>query len=316
MPTNTLNMRICSKTDSYQNWTDGNVTPLNGEQCIVVIPAAVDAVVQTPITMIKVGDGVTPFNDLKFVGALAADVYDWAKGENKPVYSASEIDGLEDYITSLGLTGGTSGGSGGSSGGDSTTDTDTQYQIVENEDGNYQLQSKSLTGEWVDVEGSVIALPSKEVLGSLEALKDVDVSELIESVETNTAAIEALNGTGDGSVASVVAAAIAEVVGGADEKFDTLKEIADFLLNDVSGATDLKAAMDALEELVGDTSVAEQVKDAIEAALGLGESGGEDGEGESTSLLSKIAVSGNINDLLQTEGDYVVINCGSATEVV
>lgn len=328
MPTNTLNMRICSKTDSYQNWTDGNVTPLNGEICVVVIPAAVGAVVQAPTTMIKVGDGVTPFNDLKFIGSLAADVYDWAKGKDKPAYSASEIDGLEDYIESLGLTGGTSGGSGdgegsgdgsssgGSASGGSATDTDTQYQIVENEDGNYQLQSKSLTGEWTDVAGSLITLPTQEVLDSLEALKDVDVSDLIDSVEANTKALEALNGTGDGSVASVVAAAIAEVVGGADEKFDTLKEIADFLLNDVSGATDLKEAMDALEELVGDTSVTEQVKDAIEAALGLGNSDGEDGEGGSTSLLSKIATTGNINDLLQTEGDYVVINCGSATEVV
>lgn len=300
MSTNTLNVRICSKVDSYQNWSVSNTTPLNGEICVVVVPSTVGAVSQVPITMIKVGDGVTSFNDLKFIGSLAGDVYDWAKEEEKPSYSANEINGLTAYIENLGLTG------------DTTTDTDTQYRIVGIEDGNYQLQSKSLTGGWIDVDGSLITLPSQDVLESLEAFKDMDVSDLIESVETNSEALKVLNGTGDGSVASVVADAIAKVVGGADEKFDTLKEIADFLLDDASGATDLKEAMTALEELVGDTSVAEQVKNAIEEALGLGDSG----EGEGTSLFSKIASTGNINDLLQTKGDYVVINCGSATDVV
>ena len=47
----------------------------------------------------KVGDGTTAFENLPWVQAKAADVYEWAKAANKPTYSASEISGLDAYIS-------------------------------------------------------------------------------------------------------------------------------------------------------------------------------------------------------------------------
>lgn len=92
--------------------------------------------------------------------------------------------------------------------------------------------------------------------------------------EANAAAIEVLNGAADvvGSVANtanaVAAAKVAEIVANADADFDTLKEIADWILNDTTGAADMANDIAALQGLVGDVAVATQIANAI-AAEGL-----------------------------------------------
>lgn len=87
--------------------------------------------------------------------------------------------------------------------------------------------------------------------------------------EANAAAIEVLNGDGDGSVSkiatTIAATKVAEIVAGADADFDTLKEIADWILNDTTGAADMANKIAALTALVGNESVATQIANAIEA---------------------------------------------------
>ena len=89
--------------------------------------------------------------------------------------------------------------------------------------------------------------------------------------EANAAAIAVLNGDAAtaGSVAhtaeAAAAAKVAEVVANADADFDTLKEIADWILNDTTGAADMANDIAALQGLVGDKAVAEQITDAISA---------------------------------------------------
>lgn len=93
--------------------------------------------------------------------------------------------------------------------------------------------------------------------------------------EANTAAIEKLNGGADvvGSVAntatSIAATKVAEIVANADANFDTLKEIADWILNDTTGAADMANDIAALQgQLAGieDTVVA-KIAAEIAAAL-------------------------------------------------
>lgn len=92
--------------------------------------------------------------------------------------------------------------------------------------------------------------------------------------EANAAAIGVLNGAADvaGSVANTAnaaaAAKVAEIVANADANFDTLKEIADWILNDTTGAADMANDIAALQGLVGDVAVATQIANAI-AAEGL-----------------------------------------------
>ena len=148
MATKTLKTRIQLKYDTYKNWTDNNPTPLSGELCVVVVPAEAGAVVQEPALLLKVGDGSTPFNSLNFVGGVAADVYDWAKAENKPTYKAAEITGIDTYISQyvneqMGIS----------------VDTDTQYTIVKVNDYQYKLQSKSKADSAFTDTGVVIDIP-------------------------------------------------------------------------------------------------------------------------------------------------------------
>jgi hypothetical protein len=120
-----------------------------------------------------------------------------------------------------------------------------------------------------------------ELQGKVEALEkgtydDTAVRELIgtnatniqtnaTNIQANTDAIALLNNTADvaGSVAhtanAAAAAKVAEIVANADADFDTLKEIADWILNDTTGAANMANDIKALEDkMVGieDTVVA------------------------------------------------------------
>lgn len=119
-----------------------------------------------------------------------------------------------------------------------------------------------------------------EAEGKIAALEagTYDDTELRGLISANTAAHEAnataiatLNGTAEtvGSVANtattVAAAKVAEIVAGADTSFDTLKEIADWILNDTTGAAHMANSIANLQTLVGNKAVAEQIADAISA---------------------------------------------------
>ena len=190
-----LNTRIALKYDSYKNWTDHNPILLKGEIAIAELPVSENkpgvgepnaagstpAIQNAPNILIKVGDGINPYNDLKFVSALAADVYSWAKAATKPTYSASEITGLKDYI------------------GQQIQDTNTQYRIVAVGDSaySYKLQKKDIGDvDYTDVAGSVINLTNVDSrLDTLEAAigengaVDTKINAAIGALDNDDAAV-------------------------------------------------------------------------------------------------------------------------------
>ena len=93
--------------------------------------------------------------------------------------------------------------------------------------------------------------------------------------EVNAAAITTLNGDAEtvGSVAhtanAAAAAEVAKIVANADADFDTLKEIADWILNDTTGAADMANDIAALEaKMAGiDATVVAKIAAELEAAL-------------------------------------------------
>ena len=95
------------------------------------------------------------------------------------------------------------------------------------------------------------------------------------AIKANAAAIKVLNGDAEtaGSVANTAnaaaAAKVAEIVAGANADFDTLKEIADWILNDTTGAADMANDIKALEDKMAgvDTTVVASIASAIEAAI-------------------------------------------------
>ena len=121
----------------------------------------------------------------------------------------------------------------------------------------------------------------KGQIAALEAgtYDDTEIRGLISDNKTaheaNAAAIEVLNSAADvtGSVAhtanAAAAAKVAEIVANANADFDTLKEIADWILNDTTGAADMANDIKALEDkMVGvEATVVASIAAAIDAAL-------------------------------------------------
>lgn len=141
-----LNTRILLKYDSFANWSTNNPVLKAGEMAIATVETngsdGKPGFTNLPNIVLKVGDGTSHYNDLKFVSALAADVHGWAKAATKPEYKANEITGLSDYIAG------------------EIEDTDTQYTIVKVTDYQYKLQSKAKSEASFSDTGVVIDLPN------------------------------------------------------------------------------------------------------------------------------------------------------------
>lgn len=278
MAEKTLNTRILLKYDSYTNWTTNNPVLKKGEVAIATIENNADGVQNAPSVVVKVGDGTTPYNTLKFISGLAADVYSWAKAANKPSYTASEIGGLSEYIAG------------------EIEDTDTQYQLVKVDDYNYKLQSKALDGSWTDVEGSTITIPAyddtelnnaiddiNETIGTVTEGKTVvqmiadaqaaatyDDTALAGRVSSVEGEVETLIGDDAGKSARTIAneeLAKQLIPDNADEALNTLTEIAAWIQEHPDDASAMNEAIVALQNKVdtGDQTVSAYVTAAIEA---------------------------------------------------
>lgn len=127
-----------------------------------------------------------------------------------------------------------------------------------------------------------------------------------------------------------------------DETMNSINELVTWINDHATDALELSNKVTAneqdiaaLEGLVGTTAVATQITDAIAAALKID---GVDKYALATDLtaaiariaaleteiakkandadLAAIAKSGNVNDLIQTDDDYIIFNCGSSSEVI
>lgn len=88
--------------------------------------------------------------------------------------------------------------------------------------------------------------------GDVAAKALADLAALGEEVAANTAAIEVLNGEGEGSVKKAVNDAITALVDGAPEALDTLKELADWIADDETASAALVKRVAANEEKIED----------------------------------------------------------------
>lgn len=79
-----------------------------------------------------------------------------------------------------------------------------------------------------------------------------DLEAVAGDVADNAAAIAVLNGQGEGSVHQQVADAIAEVVADAPAEFDTLKEVADWIGKDTTGAAQMQIDIADLKTTTAD----------------------------------------------------------------
>ena len=133
MAAKTFNTRISLKYDTYTNWTTNNPVLLAGEAAVCVVPADAGSGLNEPAVLLKFGDGTSSFTELSWASATAADVIPSLKGNN-PTLPATSITGLEDFIA------------------EEIQDTNTTYQLVQNGNTSFKLQSKeNSSAPWVDV---------------------------------------------------------------------------------------------------------------------------------------------------------------------
>ena len=195
------------------------------------------------------------------------------------------------------------------------------------------------------VAAKVVELSELEAaIAPLAVAKDVEdsfaeVDEAIQGVADDVAealeAIGVLNGEAEGSVKKQVADAIAGVVASAPQDFDTLKEIADYIASDKTGAAELSNRVAAVETAINaeDTGILAQVAELNEKAHEHDNKGVLDGitagqvtawdaavqsiSGvEATKTGTNVEVTAVSTDLFKQGAKTLVFNCGTASTVI
>lgn len=283
MANKTFNTRLKLKYDTYTNWHTKNPVLLAGELAICVVPADSNQATNEPTVLMKCGDGTKTFNELGWISGLSADVYGWAKSENKPTYSANEITGLADYISG------------------EIQDTNTVFKLESDaENGRkFYLYSKEINGEWgstpvstIEIPETVYTLATGTANGTVKFNgTDVAVKGLGSAAYTNANAYDAAGSAktaednakahADGKDAAIAAAkkagddaqadvdALAGKVGTVPESKTVVQMIADAQEAATYDDTALKGRVTATETAIstlngtGDGSVKKQVADAV-----------------------------------------------------
>lgn len=272
MANKTFNTRLKLKYDTYTNWHTKNPVLLAGELAICVVPAASNQATNEPTVLMKCGDGTSTFNELGWISGLSADVYGWAKSENKPTYSANEITGLSDYISG------------------EIQDTNTVFKLESDaENGRkFYLYSKEINGEWGTTPVSTIEIPETVytlATGSANGTvsfngSDVVVKGLGSAAYTNANAYDA-SGSADAALASAKSYA-----DGKDAAIEAAKKAGD----------DAQADVDALASKVGTVpeskTVVQMIADAQAAATY-----------DDTALKSRVSATETAIDTLNGTGD-------------
>lgn len=194
-----------------------------------------------------------------------------------------------------------------------------------------ELDTDDMSFAPISVGGGTIEIDAELSLESENAVQNKIVTEAINGVaqkaetaqntaNTNKNTLANLMGNGSGSIAYQIAQAIASIVANAPEAFDTLKEIADYIASDKTGAADLNNRISAnataiSEETTRATNVekniralAEANKQAIENLAG---SGGGSGGG-SVAIVVDPALSETSENPVQNKAVTAGINAAKA----
>lgn len=342
MANTTLNTRLCLKRDSYNNWETVKDTfvPLSGEPCIIVVQASTGAVAQEPAVLIKIGDGTTTLRDLPYTSALAADVYPWAKATTKPSYKAEEIEGLADYI------------SGEIE--DTNTqyklekDAEDEYKLIFSKkdisDEDYTMVFTVDLPHYDDTNLSTKINALEELIGTLPttATATTVVDYIDEKVAAAVAAANHLKRTKVNSVDDIdlnaedadqyiymvpktgkngdkfdeymiIDGALERVGDWAVDLDDYTKKVSDATAGNLAGLDSNGDLTDSGKKVGGDELSTNPDGDTLATekavATGLAEKAND-------SDLANIAKSGDVKDLKQTDGDYIILNCGTAITAI
>lgn len=213
MANRTLNTRIKLRYASYAEWQASTIKLLPGEVAVCYIGSNNEEIKNTaPTVLFKVGDGEHAFKDLQWASARAADVYDWAKAENRPEYSKADVglanvrnveqyskDEVDDLISGIR--------------GDLQVDTNTTYEFDLNKTNEITIYSKEKGADRVKVGTFAVSFTDLE-----NSINDVigGINSQISGINTKISGIE-----GDISTLNSNKANKSDVETALSEKVDT-----------------------------------------------------------------------------------------------
>lgn len=226
MATKTLNTRIQSRIDTYENWMKSELILLKGEIAICLIPTGTEnsGSVALPSTMMRIGDGVHKFSELPWFQAIGADIYPWAKAA-VPAIPAENITGLDQYISGQ------------------IQDTDTQFTLVKGDDDyTYKLMSKAKGAENFTTEVATLTIPNPTSdINALKALVgDVAVATQISNAIAALKLADTYEAKGSANAVKMA------LLGDAAEDYNTLGKLEDAVIA-AQTAADEKTTMAAVE---------------------------------------------------------------------
>ena len=205
----------------------------------------------------KIGDGKSKWTDLPYQeGTGSADKIDWENILNAPTKLSQFENDIDipdaSYIDEK---------------------LDHKADINHNHDGVYQPVGDYLTEEtdptvpawakqaekptytYAEIENTpdltlyaTTEYVDNEIEKAKQGFEKYDDTEIKNRIAANEESIKSLSGDGTGSVKETVANAIAEVVNGAPVDFDTLKEVADWIKNDTTGAAKIQNDINELNK--------------------------------------------------------------------
>lgn len=252
--------RIGAAYDTLEKWTKSTKVLVKGE-----IAIAVDTAGEYHI---KVGDGTKTFASLEYATLTATEIKEIIKTLTEDhvnkidtiTVNGVKVDPDEKKNVEI------------------TIPAASEYEVgaVANETAGADVQFKkdgevANTVTIVGDENTTVSVDAGKVKISTPAYDDTDVKGRLDTAEK---AITTLNGdeTTDGSVKKITADAVASIVAGAPEDFDTLKEISDWISTHKSDASAMNSAITELEKVTalpegsGQTTLVGYVDDAIKKA--------------------------------------------------
>ena len=272
--------RIQLKYDTYENWKTINPTLLKGEVAIVNLTSEVEqsevnnkgkvdgGEVESAI-LIKVGDDETPFNNLPWLSAKAADVYNWAKqdeehfldwlaGNNKEYTDNAKITfatdaELDTKLTALKNTVYTTASASGKI--LTLTKGDGKQ---ENFDFSQPSAGKNLglvkSGGNVTISDGIITVKDDSHTHDGRYYTGGEVDEIVNGINNK---FTTLSGDYDdeGSIKKIATEAIAHALADADEDFDTLIEMSDWIAGHPNDVATMNSNISALVTALGDDYV-------------------------------------------------------------
>ena len=198
-----LNTRIVLKNDDLATWNSSSIILKKGEIALAAVSSATNGNYEVPTYLMKVGDGVSTFANLKWVAAAAADVYDWAKKENPTIEElpANLKTAIKNLQSAVGEGGSVADSIAAAINALDVTDAAVEHQFVtavSETDGKISVTRAALTAADIPalgidkITGLQTALDAKLAIADFNTFKTTNSEAIADAKKAGTDAANAL----------------------------------------------------------------------------------------------------------------------------